>query len=316
MAFCSTTCRDEARRGYHRAECGRKDLLERATVGTHALLALRTVQRLDHDTLRAASARQNHGRAEHTAYDSTDYSTVRALVTNSDKRSVADLFRRSVLAVFLARINETADSELSIVASELLRLVQSYPCNAHEIGQMSVTPLTQNKAPTVGEQRLREIGAGAMPVLSLINHSCDPNVARACYGDVICVTVIRPIGAGDELLDNYGYHYATHEAAERRDHLKQQYYFDCACPACESHWPMYSGIPALGSDHATLSAAIQSQFDDFVRLNCDETDKLRDYLVKFADFVSQLDAHHPVREHSHCQEALKQCLGLLASVTP
>lgn len=324
MGFCSTTCRDEAWLGYHRAECGRTDELERADVGKHALLALRTVHGLNHDVLVTASESDEQPGCDDDnddgrLYDSSDYSTVHGLVTNSEKRSVADLFRRAALAVFLARIG--ADNrDTAVVASELLRLIQSYPCNAHEIGQMSVP------SDTVGQGRLKEVGAAAMPVLSLINHSCDPNVTRVCFGDVICVTVIRPIRQGEELLDNYGFHYATHDLEERQTHLKQQYYFECQCEACSLRWPLYQSIPRLidSPQHGALAKSIASILEEFVLLPCTpdalRPDKLRGYLAKFAQFVSAIEKdpsiRRPVFEHNNCQEALKQCLGLLATLTP
>lgn len=54
---------------------------------------------------------------------------------------------------------------------------------------------------------------------------------------------IRPIKKGDEILDNYGYHYAVMAKGERQKTLSGQYFFNCQCTACYENWPMYAKIP-------------------------------------------------------------------------
>lgn len=49
-----------------------------------------------------------------------------------------------------------------------------------------------------------EIGAGAYAFMSLLNHSCAPNVVRHCHGNTIVLRAIRPIEIGQQLYDNYG----------------------------------------------------------------------------------------------------------------
>jgi len=45
-----------------------------------------------------------------------------------------------------------------------------------------------------------------------------------------------------QILDNYGYHYATHQLSERQSSLLKQYYFQCGCEPCVKKWPMYKSI--------------------------------------------------------------------------
>ena len=47
---------------------------------------------------------------------------------------------------------------------------------------------------------------------------------------------------GEEILDNYGYHYAVMSKEERQRKLHIQYYFNCACQPCNSNWPVYSSL--------------------------------------------------------------------------
>ena len=313
MGYCTVRCRSEAWDSYHRAECRLLDLIHRSGVGKHGLLAFRTLLKVVDRNNHVASSAPSV--AASNVYDSCDWSTVHQLVGNSSSRSVADLFRRSVTAVYLSQfvLHNNRDDDPILVASTLLRLLQSYPCNAHEISQL-IVPFGDEA--TVGRAHLNEIGAAAMPVLSLINHSCDPNVVRHCYGDVIVVTVIRPIGPGEEIVDNYGYHYATHPVEERRTKLRQQYFFDCVCPACTHQWPLYRDIIRLSDEHRQLADALRADLESFMELTCSSAEKETwwYWVDKFSRYITRLEddcnVHRPVGEYNDAQEALKQSLAL------
>ena len=47
---------------------------------------------------------------------------------------------------------------------------------------------------------------------------------------------------GEEILDNYGYHYAVMSKEERQRKLQSQYYFGCECGPCKECWPIYTGL--------------------------------------------------------------------------
>ena len=65
----------------------------------------------------------------------------------------------------------------------LLRHLQNLPCNAHEITELEMGSSTSssNSSNTSRDATIHEIGAAAYSTLSLINHSCDPNVVRHYY---------------------------------------------------------------------------------------------------------------------------------------
>ena len=54
----------------------------------------------------------------------------------------------------------------------------------------------QNQAPQM-------IGIGCYPFISLVNHSCFPNVTRQYFEGKMMLVVERPIGKGDEIFDCY-----------------------------------------------------------------------------------------------------------------
>ena len=90
---------------------------------------------------------------------------------------------------------------------------------------------------------MKEIGSAAYTTLSLLNHSCDPSVVRHCYRDICVVRALKHIRKGEEIIDNYGFLYATEEKHNRIKHLSDQYYFTCQCIPCKENWPLYNELP-------------------------------------------------------------------------
>ncbi len=72
------------------------------------------------------------------------------------------------------------------MGSVLLKHLQNLPCNAHEITEMEL-PLagggssSGSGSGTARDAIIHEIGAAVFGTLSLLNHSCDPNVVRHYY---------------------------------------------------------------------------------------------------------------------------------------
>jgi len=330
VGFCSATCRDEAWKGYHSRECGFTDFLNDCNVGKHGLLAFRTLTKLGcvRKLLSMVDEPMDVGpNCVETLYDSDNYSTVYHLITNGGQRSVADLFRRTIMAVYLASVwHCLLDDGImnESVAAVFLQHLQNLPCNAHGISQLCL-PIASAPGPDaarlvpVSQAHLNDVAAAAFPCLSLINHSCDPNVVRNCYGDVAVVTVIRTIGRQEEILDNYGYHYATHSVQQRSSQLRKQYYFQCGCVPCLDQWPLYDHIET-GTDSAEVLASsriFQRHLERFMSFSCSvDVDALEEMSRHFSRHITLLDRHavKPFKEYNDAQEALKQCLALVATI--
>ena len=69
------------------------------------------------------------------------------------------------------------------------------------------------------------------PLVSGINHSCDPNCEVAYVEDNgVMIVARRPIAAGEELTISYVDPEMDDE--DRREELEETYGFECACPKC------------------------------------------------------------------------------------
>ncbi|KAJ4386891.1 hypothetical protein N0V93_009790 [Gnomoniopsis smithogilvyi] len=90
------------------------------------------------------------------------------------------------------------------------------------------------------------LGTALDIVMSLMNHSCDPNVVTVFEGNRLCVRSLRQIEAGEELVQCY-----TDETCDvllRRKKLLEQYHF-----VCQSHEEEHA------SDRALIKNVLQTQ---------------------------------------------------------
>ena len=257
--YCNETCRSQAWSAYHRAECLCLDMMYVSDVWKFGRLALRTVametieqqlgykQKLDADEYGGVPDILK-GCSENGKYVAGDHNAIYNLGTHSQDRDFHDLFRLSVMAVFLTRClqrcgyfgeNERDEACVAYIAGLILSYLQLLPCNAHDISEMQLD--RNNVATSVSAT----IGAGIYSTLSLFNHSCDPAVVWTMYGQTCVSRTITTVFAGDELSENYGPHYAVQPKAERQDHLKANYFFKCSCVACQEDWPTYISVAAI-----------------------------------------------------------------------
>ncbi|XP_076658045.1 protein-lysine N-methyltransferase SMYD4 [Halictus rubicundus] len=271
VSFCSERCRKEAWQAYHRFECLILDAFYEArsedtqTQVSHLLLAYRmtvagslspkrrTVDNddkadddkipfLDDDHVRryAAAAKEYRNRLGRSEiYQSQDYRTVLALETHCAALDHHVNLIRGIEAIFLTKCFTFVLSKMDVVCLEdaflwlavgMMHHLQAINCNAYEIVEN-----VYNKETHVWEPR--EIGGAIYPTVSLVNHSCYPNVVRHSYvAGTVVVRTLRFIGKGSEILDCYGPHFLEESRLQRREHLSKKYRFLCDCEACAGNW--------------------------------------------------------------------------------
>lgn len=138
------------------------------------------------------------------------------------------------------------------------------------------------------------LGTALDVVMSLMNHSCDPNVVTVFEGSRLSVRSLRPIHAGEELLQCY-----TDETCDvllRRKKLLEQYHFLCQCeskdvPRCSamSHGSvLISPTTHLGprcvkeySSHEKEDAGDMRHIENVLRTEEEVTDLINEYLLNF-----------------------------------
>ncbi|XP_012521783.1 SET and MYND domain-containing protein 4 [Monomorium pharaonis] len=270
VVFCTEACRKEAWKTYHRYECPIfnyfvENLLnnERQQQTSYLLLAYRTtvVQALvrniaettcdlNLDFLRYhadSNAKDNKddinkeraSLGSRETYSPLDYRTVFHLETHcADVEPNMNLIRTAE-AIFLAKCLIWVLGKMDIVCTRetlillavaMLHHLQAINCNAYEIVENVHDEATHVWDP-------RNVGAAIYSTVSLVNHSCYPNVVRHSYPNgIVVVRALRFIGKGCEILDCYGPHFLSENKLNRREILWKKYRFLCGCVACKQNW--------------------------------------------------------------------------------
>jgi SET and MYND domain-containing protein 4 len=311
VMFCSVDCMAAAKAKFHGFECSALSSILNLDMGKMSLLAVRIVSiagleylseflslARDQNEIKTNEQKRSLGFNPAGKYDSSDLLPIYHLISNSEMRSVSDLFKRSMMAACLVKCLGLK-KQTSLIGSFLLRLLQSLPCNAHEISET----IESDKVPINVE-----IGAAAYACLSLLNHSCDPNVVRHSHGDTAVLRAIKFIAKGQQILDNYGFHFAVHSRESRQMHLQSQYLFECACDACANSWPLHQNL-STAPDSGELvvrqsSAVIQSIIQR--SLNGEESSDTD--VAEIFKHLKVLDENRGrlCQEFNCCQEIIKQ----------
>lgn len=318
VMFCGVDCMAAAEAKFHGFECSVLSSILNLDMGKMSLLAVRifSVAGLENlseflpfacadNDIKTDEQKRSLGFNSAGKYSSTDLLPIVNLISNSETRSVSDLFKRSMMAACLVKcLGLKSCEETSLIGSFLLRLLQSLPCNAHEISE--TIDSDDEKVPIN-----LEIGAAAYACLSLLNHSCDPNVVRHSLGNTAVLRAIKFIPKGQQILDNYGYHYAVHSRETRQLHLQSQYLFACACEACSNSWPLHQNLSPVaivkGSGEIVMRQS-STEIQPIIKRSLNGEELTENDVASIFMHLKVLDENKGrlCQEFNCCQEIIKQ----------
>lgn len=232
---------------------------------------------------------------------------VDALATNESLRDNPDLFQRSGIVAVITNLMLTTDKLSNLLDSEddknffrsfVLKQTQLAACNYHGLFN-GVAKLSDLEANT-------QCGSASFPFCSLINHSCAPNLVRVTSGSKNHVLINRPISAGGQLFDNYGFHHCLETYPERQASLQSQYHFKCNCEACIKKYPLYTNVPF----HSTNFQSFIS--DDVFELRSLNVKLAKEKFKTYCNYLRKNSHHYPSFEISSVEECLLRCYMLFA----
>ena len=264
VRFCSKSCAADSWNQYHSLECCHLDILNISQDFHYApKLTLRALMKTGMDkvlTFREKSDDEEDeeerqkipsGYAgfmdliEHSSLDKNDYSIASAIIVAFILEKVAKkqdlVFSRSSIAALFDRVTK-------------------------HLCQVNVNGITITGT-TVGmrDDHLVEdgplysefnVGCGIYLTCRLINHSCNPNsrITRFENGDTLVLYAVKDIEEGDEITFSYGGSYKWQIVSERKKMLKNSYFFDCTCDACEGQLqPVNSALKCTTCAGAVVS---------------------------------------------------------------
>lgn len=78
----------------------------------------------------------------------------------------------------------------------------------------------------------QRVFTGIFPKISMLNHSCAPNIRNKFDGRTLTIYAASDIRKGQEIFNCYGPNYKLMSFQERQDSLRLQYNFHCKCIKC------------------------------------------------------------------------------------
>lgn len=125
-----------------------------------------------------------------------------------------------------------------VVAALIMRHMGQLICNGHAItGMRPVGEFQAGIRIPAGELhtsiKYDRIFTALYPVISTLNHSCDPNIENKFEGTKLTLIATRDIKSSEEVLNCYGPHYKLTNEVERQVILRKQYCFSCDCNKCK-----------------------------------------------------------------------------------
>lgn len=81
----------------------------------------------------------------------------------------------------------------------------------------------------------QRVFTGIFPKISMLNHSCSPNIRNVFDGKKLTIFTTDEVQEGEEVLNCYGPNYKLMSYQERQDSLRLQYNFNCNCIKCQEH---------------------------------------------------------------------------------
>ncbi|KAL9703953.1 hypothetical protein quinque_007471 [Culex quinquefasciatus] len=324
--FCSNDCYQGALDSYHRLECPViKDV--RLLFPNVMVLAFRTLAKTitsfnnNVEELKLFTECVEQTNPSPFYYDWTTigakdvFATIYSMSTLQGKHTTIDLLQHAVYAIVMSELlfvktllgelcgsNEAHRDFIRVLALHLCHIA---PVNFRTQDYMDYTPKGREQFSA------KSHFTASYPIMSLMNHSCAPNVDRIDMPSSRAIVVIRPIKKGGQLFDNYGMHYCFAKRDERQSELMDVYYFECKCEACVRNYTIYRLLPTKlrgGSFASVMSPEIDE------KLTRHDKRAAAAVLPACYRFLEKLDHLYPCLELSAMQLSVQRCFQMLYSL--
>ena len=265
--YCDESCRMKAK-SIHRFECKSIPSFHAFIAADHLLKAIRIIFKVGSKLLfrifqtndpKYMNPDEPFGTTPNSVYDSQSYLSVFHLQAHSDKLICKDRIKHAAWALMATEILESKTpffdhipanrkSEFkNFVAAAIVRHIEADGVNGGVVIELYGLENVSFPSKYGGESsqsiisslEVRAFAGAIYPVVSLINHSCDPNVSilhHITNGKMV-VVAHRSLKKGEPLHIMYNGGFLQFDIQQRQAYVLENYYFKCHCIACEQNWP-------------------------------------------------------------------------------
>lgn len=173
-----------------------------------------------------------------------DYSSVISLQDHAKDYDYDAMMGLTLTAVYLlTAIRNLYSEDLPIVAEEELALLIGSAILRHlmQLQTNLISILDQDLqslvvvGPNLSAIKEVPIGVGIYPTVSLLNHSCSPNVLSLFHRNKLVIRAAKSLECGSEIYYCYGPCIRRDTKKDRQVLLKSQYFFTCNCDSCSQN---------------------------------------------------------------------------------
>ncbi|CAO1420499.1 unnamed protein product [Diamesa tonsa] len=310
--FCSEECKDLANRKYHYYEC---EIMKALQFSGTLQMSLRSffmalslfdksinIMEQELEKIKNSSVTVfdfNFSKSNNPDNDMNLLLSAYALC-QSDKKFPLDA--HAAILNKHSKLKDVWKTHEMFIRNFLLRHAQISDSNFHGIYacRLKKEDLTNMNSQALFNELQETIASGCFPFLSLLNHSCAPNVIRTNVQGKVAIVVLRPLAAGDQLFDCYSANFNTHSRSERQSKLYREFYFKCECEACSLNFP---APPTLKTIDIKVLRYAKKMEDDLINLQQHQLKK------KFSDICNAIEKSSP---HFPCCDIslLQKCFAI------
>ncbi|XP_040574383.1 SET and MYND domain-containing protein 4 [Lepeophtheirus salmonis] len=266
VAFCSPICRKKA--SFHQFECRYQEFLTGLGISSIGRLALRLITSKPFDYFLKIRKYLNDTNETLESNSEFEYINIYNLTGNGEQRWQEDIFHRITLSSLLTKIlvssnyfgSHPKERDIHYIGSLITRNLDVIQFNAHEVYEF-VRKDNQNLKPS----KQIAIGLAIYQRASYMNHSCKGSAVRYFKGNQIFMRALHPIKQGEPIFDNYGPTFYFKETKDRQKELKDRYWFNCNCQACQENWSLLNDLISIPKESLSYNKKLkQDSFKDLI----------------------------------------------------
>lgn len=174
----------------------------------------------------------------------SDYASVLSLQDHAEDYEYDSMMGFALTAVYLLTALKSLyvkdipclqdDDKVPLVGSVILRHLLQLQTNLISILDQDLQGLV-SVGPNLSAIKETPIGVGIYPTISLLNHSCSPNVLSLFHRNKFVIRAAKTLECGSEINYCYGPCLRRDTKVDRQSQLRNQYFFTCDCDSCSQN---------------------------------------------------------------------------------